>query len=67
MNKNTIVMIVMVALILISGVQAYQLAGLKTDLQDGVSVQSAPSGGAKAGASSLPTSLDNLPAMVGGC
>ncbi len=70
MKKNIIMMVVLAILILISVVQAVQLVTLNSKLSEGgVSLQtstktstSGDSQGAK-----LPSSLDNLPQMVGGC
>ena len=81
-NMNKILPIVLVALILVSAVQAFQLNALKEKLVGGkLSVSTAPSvpkvaagaGGAIAsssgsGASSSGASgINSLPAMVGGC
>ena len=67
MNKNVVIAIVLGALVLIAGVQAFQLFTLKTKLSSGqigttVSAQSA--GGSSP---QLPSNLENLPSMVGGC
>jgi len=72
MNTNTIVAIVLGVLVLVSAVQAFQLSGMKEKVSDGqLSVASAsvnpqaPASPARTG--SLPTSVKNLPQMVGGC
>ena len=75
-NASKILPIVLVALILVSAVQAFQLNALKEKLAGGkLSVSTAlpasvNSGGAAAssgsGASGA-TGLSNLPTMVGGC
>lgn len=74
MKKTTIVTIILGVLVLISVVQAFQLNGLKTNLEEGqVSISSsgssAPvsSGGTSGGTGSLPSSIKDLPTMVGGC
>ncbi len=73
MEKNTVMVIVMVVLFLFAAVQAVQLTMIKKDLSEsglkvgsgglGISTTSSSSGGA----SSSSTSLDQLPGMVGGC
>ncbi len=68
MNKNMVIAIVLGALVLIAGVQAFQLFSLKTKLASGeigtsTSVQSGGSGSSP----QLPSSLQNLPSQVGGC
>ena len=68
MNKNVVIAIVLGALVLIAGVQAFQLFTLKNTLAEGQFSTSAPTqSGASAGSSSLPSNLQNLPSMVGGC
>ena len=76
MNKTkNIFTIVLVVLVLISLVQAFQLNGLKAKLDDaGLSLGKASStvavasnGGGSGGGISTPSSLDSLPQMVGGC
>ena len=63
MNKNVIIVIVLVVLVLLTAVQAVQLESLKSQVKEGkVNIASSPSG-----AGSVPSSLDNLPNMVGGC
>jgi len=68
MNKNIVLAIALGLLVIVAGVQAYQLFGLKEKLSDsGVSLKSV-SGKVSTGSSS-PTaapSLDALPQMVGG-
>ncbi|HLC64548.1 MAG TPA: hypothetical protein VJI46_00320 [Candidatus Nanoarchaeia archaeon] len=71
MNKNMILIAVLVVLVVVAVVQAVQLFGLKgdlagTDLNAKSSVQPTQSGGASSGASS-PANIANLPSMVGGC
>lgn len=76
MKKTSIVTIILVVLVLISAVQAFQLSGLKTKIADGkmelktTSVSkpvAASSDGGQKAAASLPSSVKNLPQMVGGC
>ena len=72
MNQNVVIAIVLGALVLIAAVQAYQLVGLKDQISSGgvqvasagVAPQASGSGG---GSPALPSSLENLPGMVGGC
>ncbi len=72
MKQNVVIAIVLGALVLIAAVQAYQLIGLKNQISSGnvqlgaVGVPVAQAGGA-GGAPALPSSLQNLPGMVGGC
>lgn len=69
MNKNMLVVVVLVVLVVIAAVQAVQLNTLK-DKVSGASSISTPtvsSGGGSGQAADLPTSLQNLPTMVGGC
>ncbi|RME54936.1 hypothetical protein D6777_02230 [Candidatus Woesearchaeota archaeon] len=72
MNEKTIVAIILAVLVLISGVQAYKLTTLKQDLKSGATLVAAKepatsSSGASGSAPKLPSSLNNLPQMVGGC
>ncbi len=71
MNQNVVIAIVLGALVLIAAVEAYQLMSIKGKLESGqvqlgtagTPVQSAGGSGGPA----LPSSLNNLPGMVGGC
>jgi len=74
--KKNIFYIVLIFLLIISVVQAVQLSGLKSTLENspvklssGSAKQSVPvaSGGHSGQGASLPSSLDDLPSMVGGC
>ncbi len=66
-NKNVIIAVVLGALVLIALFQAFQLFGLKDKLSSGTTT-AAPAPQAQGGASpSLPSNLQNLPSMVGGC
>ncbi len=74
MEKTTIVAIILGVLVLISLVQAIQLSGLKEKVSEGkLSVKSASgstsaaSSGSGGKAAPLPSSVKNLPKMVGGC
>jgi len=66
MNRNVIIVIVLVVLVLLTAVQAIQLSSLKTSISTGkVSVGSAPAQSSSGGA--VPSSIQELPSMVGGC
>ena len=77
MKQTTIVTVILAVLVLISVVQAVQLNGLKAKLTEGelgvISSSSgktaltttSPSGSGRV--SSLPSSIKDLPQMVGGC
>lgn len=73
MKKTVIVAIILGMLVLVSAIQAFQLNGLKEKVAEGqLSVKSASSAVATSGDSSkktasLPSSVKNLPQMVGGC
>lgn len=72
MNQNVVIAIVLGALVLIAAVEAYQLMGIKNKIASGglqVASAAAPSAQAGGGSGSpqLPSSLQNLPGMVGGC
>ena len=65
MNRNVIIVIVLVVLVLLTAVQAIQLSSLKSSISTGkVNVGSAP---AASSGSNLPSNIDNLPSMQGGC
>ena len=73
-KKSTIITLVLLVLVLVSVVQAFQLNGLKAKISEGKlsrgsSASSAPlsSPGGAGAAAPLPTSIQNLPTMVGGC
>ena len=76
MKQTTIMAIALVVLLLITAVQALQLRGLKVALDEGKMTiggssgkvtPTASSGGSGSSAGSLPSSIQNLPSMVGGC
>ena len=65
MNRNVVIVIVLVVLVLLTAVQAIQLSGLKTSISTGkVSVGSVP---AQSSGGNLPSNINDLPSMVGGC
>lgn len=69
MDKNVVIAIVLGALVLIAGIQAFQLYSFKSKLADGgyqagTATQASGAGGSNP---QLPSNLQNLPTMVGGC
>ncbi|MBI5391764.1 hypothetical protein HZB00_02055 [Candidatus Woesearchaeota archaeon] len=72
MDKNLIVAIVLGILVVVSAIQAVQLSSLKAKLSSGTlstsgAKVSSSLGGSSGGAASVPSNLQNLPSMVGGC
>ena len=67
MNKNILVIAVLVVLVVISAVQAVQLSSLKEKLSTGKLSPGSSSKSVTVGQGNQPTSLQNLPSMVGGC
>ena len=64
MNRNVIIVIVLVILVLLTAVQAIQLNSLKSSISTGkVNVGSAQS----QSSGSVPSNIQDLPSMVGGC
>ena len=66
MNKNIIIAVVLGILLLLSVVQAFQVNTIKDKLSSG-GVKLASGAAPAAGGTNLPSSLANLPTMVGGC
>lgn len=69
MNKNMVLAIALGVLIIVAGLQAYQLFNIKEKLSDsGVSLKST-SGKISTGTGTpaVAPSLNELPSMVGGC
>lgn len=65
MNRNVIVLIILAVLVLLTAAQAVQLNSLKTQISEGkISAGAAAGAGSGGGA---PSSLNDLPSMVGGC
>jgi len=62
-----VIVIVLAVLVVVSAVQAFQLSDVKDKIQSGAVVSSGSGSGGSTGGASLPSSLDNLPKMVGGC
>lgn len=70
MDTKLLILAVAVALVLIlSGVQAMQLSGLKSAVESGAGITAAKTSSPSTSTSSetLQTNLQNLPQMVGGC
>jgi len=65
-DNNVLIAIVLGVLVVIAGVQAFQMASLKNRVSSGGSV-AAPVAAGGSGQAQLPSSIDNLPGMVGGC
>lgn len=73
MRRETIFVVILVLLVLISVVQAFQLSGLRNQVESigeikiskqKTAVSSGPSSSSSA---SVPPNIKNLPQMVGGC
>ncbi|MBI2655822.1 hypothetical protein HYX06_05380 [Candidatus Woesearchaeota archaeon] len=65
MNRNVIIVIVLVVLVLLTAVQAIQLSALKSSISTGkVAVGSVP---VQSSGASIPSNIQDLPSMVGGC
>ncbi len=74
MNQKTIIALVLAVLVVVSLVQAFQLYGLREKVKSGgLKVGSSPGTVAVASAGSgrtvgaVPSSVKELPSMVGGC
>jgi len=71
MEKSIIIAVVLGILVLISVVQALQLNALKEKINEGKltfsKTSSSSSGGSNGQSSGLPSNIQDLPSMVGGC
>lgn len=75
MNKNLIVVGILAVLVIISAAQAVQLIGMNSDINEidptkssgTTSLSTSSSTTSSSGSGSVPTNLQNLPGMVGGC
>ena len=71
MKREMLFTALLVVLVLVSTVQAIQLADLNNQIEKASITAAVSEGEASAGSSggstSLPSSLENLPGMVGGC
>jgi hypothetical protein len=66
MNKNIIIAIVLGVLLVLSVVQAFQVNTIKEKISSG-GVKLASGAASTGGGASVPSNLQNLPSMVGGC
>ena len=66
MNRNVIIVIVLVVLVLLTAVQAIQLSSLKTSISTG-KINVAGAAPSTSSGNSVPSNINNLPSMVGGC
>lgn len=67
MEKNTLVLLVLGVLIVVAVVQAVQFSGLAQKIGGGAVAVVAPQSAGSGQQAKLPSNLDNLPSMVGGC
>lgn len=68
MNKTTIITLILVVLVFISAVQAYQLTALKARLESNEFTAKTKSASVQSSGPAVTSkSLENLPKMVGGC
>ena len=67
MNRNVIIVIVLVVLVLLTAVQAIQLSSLKTSISTGKVTVGSAGGTPSASGVSVPSNIQYLPSMVGGC
>ncbi len=75
-NKNTLVVGILALLILVAFAQTFQLVGMKNkiselgagkNIQTGSLSKSTSSASSSSSGGGVPTNLQNLPGMVGGC
>ncbi|MAF35432.1 hypothetical protein CMO91_06345 [Candidatus Woesearchaeota archaeon] len=66
-NNNVIIAVVLGVLVVIAGVQAFQMASLKNNVQQGGGAAAQPVASGGGGGAQLPSNIQNLPGMVGGC
>jgi len=70
MKQQMILAVLLGILVLVSAVQAYQLNTLKSDIQESglnVKVTGASTSSGPRQTGQLPSNIQNLPQMVGGC
>ena len=63
MDKNIVIVVLVVVLLVLSGVQALQISSLKSDINNGNLNVNAPTGSSGA----QPVRQQAAPTMVGGC
>jgi len=67
MKKELVITLVLVALVVIGLYGSYQISEIKSSVQ-GSSVVNSPAAGPSSGSSgAVPSNIQNLPDMVGGC
>ncbi len=72
-NQATLLTVLLAVLVIVSAVQAYQLTSLKSEISDAEFTLGSSSGSSSSrvklttGSGGMPTSIQNLPPMVGGC
>ena len=70
-NKNIVIAVVLGVLVLIAAIQAVQLFGLKSRIGSNAQTSTintpVATGSGNGGGAQLPSNLQNLPSMVGGC
>ncbi len=64
--KNLVLAVIVAVLVVVAVVQAVQLNGLKEKVQSGVALKPSSAAPSSTGGNA-PSSLQNLPQMVGGC
>ena len=69
MNKNLVIVVALVILVVVAGLQAWQLTSLKSQLSDSSATLKTGSASSNVAStqSKAQSGLDNLPDMVGGC
>ena len=66
MDRNVVIVVVLVVLVLLTAVQAIQLSAVKSQAQSG-KTNVASAGAPSSSGNSVPSSIQDLPNMVGGC
>ena len=66
MDKELIITIVLAVLVVISVVQAVEINSLKTSISTG-GIATVSANAPSAGSAAVPSNIQNLPEMVGGC
>lgn len=67
LNREMLTLVVLIALVVVSGVQTIKLSGLKANSAGAVVAPNSSDSADSNSGSSLPASLQNLPSQVGGC
>ena len=67
MNKNMIIVVALVVLVVVAGAQAFQLSSLKSKLDSGNVNLKTNTASSSVASTNTQSSLDSLPDMVGGC